>query len=61
MRRKPILVAVAITVLASLGYGWPRPEESESTCVGAQPCAACRNCHSCGHCARDGGKCGVCR
>ena len=32
-----------------------------ATCIGADPCRACKNCHYCGFCAKRGGACGVCK
>jgi hypothetical protein len=32
-----------------------------ATCVGADPCHACKNCKYCGFCAKRGGTCGVCK
>lgn len=32
-----------------------------ATCIGADPCNACKNCHYCGFCAKRGGTCGVCK
>jgi hypothetical protein len=32
-----------------------------ATCTGSDPCHACKNCTYCKHCAKEGGKCGVCK
>lgn len=32
-----------------------------ATCVGADPCGACKNCRYCARCAKGGKTCGTCK
>lgn len=58
--RKTLLVGLALVVaLATTGDSWVYA--ATCTPLAQGKCTACKNCKYCGNCAKQGGKCSVCK
>ena len=56
MHRLLSIVLLVLIVSPAFAHRDPR-----ATCYGDDPCRACKNCKYGKHCAKEGGKCGVCK
>ena len=58
MLKSRFLLILAQLLLSSLLISQMSFDVFAATCTGADPCHACKNCK---YCAKEGGKCGVCK
>lgn len=61
MLKDKIFSTLAQVVLSLILINQIPPDLFSATCTGADPCHACKNSRYCRHCAKEGGKCGVCK
>ena len=61
MNKTLLIVLLTASITGSIAATSNPVIKMKSTTTGSKNCNALKNCKYCKHCAKDGGKCGICK